>query len=100
MVNILETEQTEERPSATVESLKDVEASTCSLDSYKGRNTFAINKNSPYPFSFGILKAKLLVKHTLSLITFVATDGRSVTPPKELQEAWGKFTSVLKSTKF
>jgi hypothetical protein len=99
MVNTLEQEQ-DTRPSATVESLKDVDASTCSLDSYKGRTTFAINKNSPYPFSFGILKAKLLVKHALPMIVFVATDGKSIAPPKELQAAWDKFVSVLKSTSF
>jgi hypothetical protein len=67
------------RPSATVESLKDVDNSTASIDSYKGRPTFAINKNSPYPFSFGLLKAKLLVKHMEALKRFVETDGKSIT---------------------
>ena len=68
----------QDRPSATVESLMDVEHSTCSIDSFKGRPTFAINKNSPYPFSFGLLKAKLLVKHMAALTKFVETDGRSL----------------------
>ena len=53
--------------SATVDSLKDIDRSTCSLDSFRGRPTFAINKESPYPFSFGLLKAKLLVKHMEAL---------------------------------
>ncbi len=98
MSNTTNTE--EERSSPTVESLKDVDNSTCSIDSFKGRPTFAINKQSPYPFSFGILKAKLLVKHALALIVFVATDGRNITPTKELTEAWGNFTKVLNNTKF
>jgi hypothetical protein len=68
-----------ERPSPTVESLMDVENSTCSIDSFKGRPTFAINKNSPYPFSFGLLKARLLVKHVKALQKFVETDGKSIT---------------------
>ena len=68
----------QEHPSATVESLKDVEHSTCSIDSYKGRPTFAINKNSLYPFSFGLLKARLLVKHMKALMKFVETEGRSI----------------------
>lgn len=69
-----------ERPSPTVESLMDVEKSTCSIDSFKGRPTFAINKNSPYPFSFGILKAKLILKHAAALKRFVETEGKSITP--------------------
>ena len=64
--------------SRTVESLKDVENSTCSLDSFKGRPTFAINKNSPYPFSVGLLKAKLIVKHMEALKRFVETEGKSI----------------------
>jgi hypothetical protein len=67
------------RPSATVESLMDEANSTASIDSFKGRPTFAINKNSPYPFSFGLLKAKLLVKHMEALKKFVETEGRSIT---------------------
>ncbi len=78
----------------------DEASSTSSIDSFKGRPTFAINKNSPYPFSFGILKARLLVKHTLSLITFVATEGKSITPPRELEEAWQLFMKVVKTVKF
>jgi len=81
--------------SATVESLKDVKNSTASIDSYKGRSTFAINKTSPYPFSFGILKAKLLVKHMLSLIVFVMSDGRSITPSSEVRQAYDQFTKSI-----
>jgi len=69
----------EKRISPTVESLKDIESSTCCIDSYKGRPTFAINKESQYPFSFGMLKAKLLVKHMKSLVKFVETEGKSIT---------------------
>ena len=71
--------ENDNRPSNTVESLMDVEHSTASIDSFKGRPTFAINKESPYPFSFGLLKAKLLVKHKDALQKFVETDGRSIT---------------------
>jgi hypothetical protein len=65
-------------PSPTVESLMDEQNSTCCIDSYKGRPTFAINKESPYPFSFGLLKARLIVKHMEALQKFVESDGRSL----------------------
>lgn len=78
MTNTTNTNETETHLSATVESLKDEEHSTACIDSYKGRPTFAINKNTAYPFSFGILKAKLLVKHMAALKKFVETDGRSI----------------------
>lgn len=91
--------ENDNRPSATVESLRDEEHSTCSIDSFKGRATFAINKSSPYPFSFGLLKAKLLVKHALALITFVKSDGKTVKAPDELEAAWEQFSKVVKNTK-
>lgn len=65
-----------EQLSDTVKSLFDVENSTCSIDSFKGRPTFAINKNSPYPFSFGIPKAKLILKHVDALRVFVESNGQ------------------------
>lgn len=68
-----------ERLSPTVESLMDVENSTCCIDSFKGRPTFAINKTGPYPFSFGLPKARLLAKHMKPLLRFVETDGKSIT---------------------
>jgi hypothetical protein len=61
-----------------VSSLLDTEHSTCDLDSYKGKPMFVINKNSRYPFSFGLAKAKLIVKHVKQLDRFVATDGASL----------------------
>jgi hypothetical protein len=99
MSNTTNTTPESERPSPTVESLMDEEKSICSIDSFKGRATFAINKNSPYPFSFGTLKAKLIVKHLLGLLVFVATDGKSVKAPKELEEAWNQFLKVYKACK-
>jgi hypothetical protein len=77
-MNTENTHSVTDQPSPTVESLKDVEKSTCEIDSYKGRPTFAINKNSPYPFSFGLLKAALIVKHADALRRFVETNGRSI----------------------
>ena len=92
--------ENDNRPSATVESLMDVDNSTCEVDSFKGRTTFAINKKTPYPFSFGILKARLLVKHALHLFTFVATEGKTIKPPQELVDAWSQFMKVYNNTKF
>ena len=79
--NIMTSTTTEntETVSDTVKSLFDVEHSTCSIDSFKGRPTFAINKNSPYPFSFGIPKAKLILKHVDALRNFVESDGQRLT---------------------
>ena len=62
-----------------VSSLLDIENSTCDLDAYKWKPMFVINKNSRYPFSFGIAKAKLIVKHLPKLQKFVETDGKSLT---------------------
>jgi hypothetical protein len=81
MINTNIEENDKYGPSATVASLMDVDNSTCCIDSYKGRPTFAINKNknSPYPFSFGLLKARLLVKHMDALKNFVDSEGKSLT---------------------
>ena len=65
--------------SSTVKSLKDIENSTCEISSYRGRPTFTINQQTEYPFSFGLLKAKLLVKYRNELLRFVETDGKSIT---------------------
>jgi len=72
------TTENEDQVSDTVKSLMDVEGSTCCIDSYKGRSTFAINKNTKYPFSFGLLKAKLILKHIEALRSFVESDGQRI----------------------
>jgi len=56
-------------------SLLDIAHSTCDLDSYNGKPMFVINKGSRYPFSFGLAKARLILKHMNKLKTFVATKG-------------------------
>jgi hypothetical protein len=65
-----------------VESLRDHENATVTLGSYKKRNKmlpmFIINENSPYPFSFGLVKAKLILKFVSQLRKFVETDGRTL----------------------
>ena len=71
--------QNTEEMSETVKSLMDVDGSTCCIDSFKGRPTFAINKDKAYPFSFGVPKAKLILKHIDALRNFVASDGRRLT---------------------
>jgi len=77
MTNTVNTESTD-RMSATVESLKDPEKSTVDLDSYKGRPTLAFNKSGLYPFSFGLLKVKIIARHVKALLRFAETDGRSI----------------------
>ena len=73
------TNETQDAPvSETVESLKDLEHSTVDLDSYKGRPTIAFNKQSKYPWSFGELKAKIIVKHFAAIKKFVESGGRSI----------------------
>ena len=72
------TQNTEELPD-TVKTLMDVKNSTCDIDSYKGRTTFVINKESKYPFSFGIPKAKLILKHLEALQNFVSSNGHRLT---------------------
>lgn len=61
-----------------VKSLIDIDNSTCHLDSYKQNPMFVINKDSRYPFSFGLAKARLIVKHYPKLRHFVATEGESL----------------------
>ena len=64
--------------SETVQSLKDLEHSTVDLDGYKNRPTIAFNKKSKYPWSFGILKAKIIVKHFAAIKRIVETNGESI----------------------
>ena len=72
-------EQTQEpKVNEAVSSLLDIENSTCDLDAYKGKPMFVINKESRYPFSFGLAKAKLIVKHYAKLSKFVQTEGASL----------------------
>lgn len=61
-----------------VNSLLDINHSTASLDVYKDKPMFVINKESRYPFSFGLPKAKLILKHLEALQRFVATDGKTI----------------------
>ncbi len=61
-----------------VKSILDIDNSTVDLDTYKNRPMFVINKNSRYPFSLGLAKAKLLVKHADALKRFVETEGKTV----------------------
>lgn len=61
-----------------VSSLLDIEGSTVSLEVYKNNPMFVLNKASRYPFSFGIHKARLILKHVEQLKTFVATNGASI----------------------
>ena len=68
----------ETKVNEAVSSLLDVEKSTCDLDTYKGKPMFVINKDSRYPFSFGLAKAKLIVKHYDRLERFVQTEGASL----------------------
>lgn len=64
-----------EQPNEAVKSLLNIEESTADLDSYKGQPMFVINKASRYPFSFGMAKAKLILKHIDALKTFVSSGG-------------------------
>ena len=61
-----------------VSSLLDIDHSTVDLDSYKGKPMFVINKTSRYPFSFGLPKAKLLLKYVDQLRKFVETEGKTI----------------------
>ena len=70
--------ETQEKVNEAVGSLLDIENSTCDLDSYKGKPMFVINKNSRYPFSFGLAKAKLIVKYYEKLKAFVNSNGASL----------------------
>jgi len=79
-VNTTQIPENSEQMSDTVKSLMDVAGSTCCIDSFKGRPTFAINKDKAYPFSFGLPKAKLIIKHIEALRNFVASEGQRLTP--------------------
>ena len=66
--------ETQEKTTKT----NDVENSTCELGTYNGSPMFIINKERRYPFSFGIFKAKLIVKHFDKLKKFVESEGKSL----------------------
>jgi hypothetical protein len=68
----------ENKVSEAVSSILDIEHSTADLDVYKGKPMFVINKSSRYPFSFGVPKAKLLIKHLEKLKRFAESDGQTL----------------------
>lgn len=68
------------KPAVTeaVSSLLDIQGSTLHLDVYKNKPMFVINKASRYPFSFGVPKAKLLVKYAGELKRFAESEGKTI----------------------
>ena len=65
--------------SPTVKSLLDTEHSTVGTDVYHGKPMFVFNPGGPYPFSIGLAKAKLVMKHIDAIRKFVETNGASIT---------------------
>ena len=65
--------------SPAVKTMRSTEGSTCEIDSYKDQPMFTINKQSRYPFSFGLLKARLILHHLSSLRNFVSSGGQRLT---------------------
>jgi hypothetical protein len=70
--------QNETQVTEAVSSILDIEHSTATIGEFKGKPMFVINKDSKYPFSFGIPKAKVIVKHLKPLLKFVETDGKEI----------------------
>lgn len=52
----------------------------CKVDKFKGHKIISLNAEDPYPFNFGLPKAKLILENLEAIRAFVNSNGESCTP--------------------
>ena len=78
-------EKQQEILSDAIKSLLDTDKSTCTLTQFrrtpdsKPRPMLTFNLKSRYPFSIGLPKARIFLKHQSAIRKFVETNGASTT---------------------
>lgn len=47
------------------------------ISEFKGKKVLTLNPDAPYPFSFGVAKAKLILEHLEDIKQFVESESKT-----------------------